>query len=100
MSWFVAACFPGLLMLSTYGLQRIESVMHDDRTAGADIVSRLEQTAREARVARDEAVPLVVPSLSDRATRIEPSLRLLVDEPGLPTRPNRLFQPTGYANPV
>jgi hypothetical protein len=94
MSWFVAACFPGLLMLSTYGLQRIESVMHDDRTAVADVVSRLEQTAREARVARDEAMPLLVPALSDFAARIEPGLRPLADEPGLPTRPNRLFQPT------
>jgi hypothetical protein len=82
MSWFVAACFPGLLMLSTYGLQRLESVMHDDRPANGEIVT------------------LSVPRLSDFTTPIEPGLRLLADEPGLPTRPNRQFQPTEYDNRV
>ena len=97
MSWFVAACFPGLLMLSTYGLQRIESGMHDAPPAVGEIVSGVEQAAWDA---GDMAVPLAVPNLSDFSARIEPGLRLLADEPGLPTRPNRLFQPTGYPNPV
>jgi hypothetical protein len=48
MSWFVAACFPGLLMLSTYGLQRIESGMHDDHPAVGEIVSEIEQDAWDA----------------------------------------------------
>jgi len=84
-------------MLSTYGLQRLESVMHDDRSATGEVVARLEQAARSA---REKTVPLSVPRLSDFTTPIEPGLRLLADEPGLPTRPNRQFQPTGYANPV
>ena len=97
MSWLVAVCFPVLLMLSTHGLQRLESVLHDDRGTAGEVVARLEQAARAARV---KAAPLSVPGLSGLTTRIEPGIRLLADEPGLPTRPNRQFQPTGYANPV
>jgi len=97
MSWFVAVCFPGLLMLSAYGLQRLESVMHDDRPATGEIVAGLEHAAHAARA---KPVPLSVSGLSEFTTRIEPGLRLLADEPGLPTRPNRQFQATGYANRV
>ena len=97
MTWFVAACFPGLLMLSAYGLQRLESVMDDDRPSAGEIVALLEQTARTA---RETAVTPVVPRVSDFTTPIEPGLRLLADEPGLPTRPNRQFRPTQYANRV
>jgi len=97
MSWLVAVCFPGFLMLSTHGLQRLESVLHDERVAPAEVVTRLEQAARAA---REKAALISVPGLSELATRIEPGIRLLADEPGLPTRPNRQFQPTGHANPV
>ncbi len=99
MSWLVAVCFPGLLMLSTFGLQRLESVMHGDRPAAAEIVAGIEQDARDAR--QRPPLPVAVPrpvGLSPRG--VEPGLRLLADEPGLPTGPNPLFQPTGYANPV
>jgi len=97
MSWLVAACFPGLLMLSTYGLQRLESVMHDDRRVAGEIVALLEQAGLTA---REKTVPLSVARLPDVTTRIEPGLRLIDDEPGLPTRPNRQFRPTRYANRV
>jgi len=97
MSWLVAVCFPGLLMLSTHGLQRLESALHDERVSTGEVVARLEQAARAA---REKAVPPSVPGLHEFTTRIEPGIRLLADEPGLPTRPNRQFQPTGYANPV
>jgi hypothetical protein len=84
-------------MLSTHGLQRLESVLHDERVAAGEVFARLEQAARAA---REKAAPRSVPGRSELTTRIEPGIRLLADEPGLPTRPNRLFQPTGYANPV
>jgi len=96
MSWLVAVCFPVLLMLSTHGLQRLESVLQDERGAG-EVIARLEQAARAA---RGKAAPLPLSGPSEVTTRIEPGIRLLADEPGLPTRPNRQFQPTGYANPV
>lgn len=97
MSWLVAVCFPGLLMLSTHGLQRLESILHGERGTPGEVVNRLEQAARAA---REKAAPLSLPGLSELTNRIEPGIRLLADEPGLPTRPNRQFQPTGYANPV
>jgi len=81
MSWLVATSFPGLLMLVTYGLQRLESII-------------------------GEAAPWEAPDAPVRTTDFGPGLRLLAEEPGLPTRlcpspePNRLFQPTGYANRV
>ena len=81
MSWLVATCFPGLLMLVTYGLQRLESII-------------------------GEAAPWEAPDAPVRTTNFGPGLRLRAEEPGLPTRlcpspePNRLFQPTGYANRV
>jgi len=84
-------------MLSTYGLQRLESVMHDDRPAAGEIVAQLEQASLAA---PEKPVPLSVARLPDFTTRIEPGLRLIDDEPGLPTRPNRQFRPTSYANRV
>jgi len=81
MSWLVATCFPGLLMLSTYGLQRLESII-------------------------DEAAPWEATNAPVCDADFGPGLGLLAEEPGLPTRlcpnpePNRQFQPTGYANRV
>ncbi len=107
MSWLVAVCFPGLLMVSAVGLQRLESVLQGDLPTATEFVARLEQLARAAReAARDCTGPLPLKSLSGSAPRIQPQHPVLVDEPGLPTRlsahasPNPHFQPTGYANPV
>ena len=75
-----------MLMLSTYGLQRLESVMNGDRPTATEVVARLEQVARAAR------------EKAHTAGRLDPLL--LIDEPGLPTRPNPKFQPSEIANPV
>lgn len=103
MSWLVATCFPGLLMLSTYGLQRLESAMNGAGPADAETVARLQRVVHSNGV---QAVPGPAPSLADSATGTAPGHRLLADEPGLPTRlcslpkANRQFQPTGFINPV
>lgn len=103
MSWMVAACFPGLLMLSTYGLQRLESVMHGVVPASGEVVARLE---RVVRAGGEQAEPVGPPSLAGTYAGTAAGLRLLAEEPGLPTRlcsnpkANRQFQPTGYVNPV
>ena len=81
MSWLLAGFIPGLLMLSTVGLQRLESVLHADRTSAAEIVTRLEQATRTA---REKVVPLT--DFSGLSPRMEPAFRLIPDEPGLPTR--------------
>lgn len=86
MSWLLAACIPTMLMLSTYGLQRLESVLHGDRPSASAAVTLLEQAA------------LSELSAVQASGRLDPLL--LIDEPGLPTRPNPKFQPSGVANPV
>ena len=91
MSWFVAVSFPVLLMLFTVGLQRLETFLYGDGAAAAQLVARLERAARTARLkamARSaEELPAPQP-----VNRLDPLL--LVDEPGLPTRPNPVFQPS------
>ena len=83
-----------MLMLSTVGLQRLESVLHTDRPSGGDRAKRPEQAV----------VPLT--GFSGLSPRMEPAFRLIPDEPGLPTRvhvPSELnpqFQPSGFVNPV
>jgi hypothetical protein len=92
MSWLVAVCFPGLLMFCTVGLQRLESVLHGDRSTAADFVARLEQ--------------LPLKNFAGHTPLTRPIRLPLIEEPGLPTRlcapvrPNPDFQPTGRTNPV
>ena len=97
MSWLLAACIPTMLMLSTYGLQRLESVMNGDRPSATQVVARLEQAARAA---RESAAHRALSELGGPhgSSRLDPLL--LIDEPGLPTRPNPKFQPSEIANPV
>lgn len=81
MSWLLAGFIPALLMLSTVGLQRLESVLHAERPSAAEIANRFEQATRAA---RERAVPLT--GVSGLSPRMEPAYRLIPDEPGLPTR--------------
>jgi hypothetical protein len=92
MSWLVAVCFPGLLMIFTVGLQRLERLVHTDRMSPAELIASLE---RAARTARQRAAARTAGKSTSRtaANRLDPLL--LVDEPGLPTRPNPVFQPSG-----
>jgi hypothetical protein len=101
MSWLVAVCFPGLLMVFTVGLQRLESMLHGDRPSAVDVVARLEGAARSARqraAQRALAEFSAAPPSPPPSRRFDPVLR--IDEPGLPTRPNPLFQPSGLGNRV
>ena len=93
MSWLLAGFIPALLMLSTVGLQRLESVLHSDRPAtGATVKTR------------ETVVPLT--GFSGLSPRMEPAYRLIPDEPGLPTRlyeameSNPQFQAPRFANRV
>lgn len=97
MSWLLAASVPGFLMLSTVGLQRLESVIHDGGPSPAQQVTRLEQAARTA---REQVATRILDEFSGGGPRRGPTLGLLADEPGLPTRPNPLFRPSELANRV
>lgn len=101
MSWLLAGFIPGLLMLSTVGLQRLESVMHTDRPSTGEAVTRLQPAPRTA---PQKVVPLT--GFSGLSPRMEPAYRLIPDEPGLPTRQygaassNPQYQSPRLANPV
>lgn len=88
-----AGFIPGLLMLSTVGLQRLESIMRTDRPV-----------ARNGHSTGENVVPLT--GFSGLSPRMEPAYRLIPDEPGLPTRrygavdSDPQFQPSRFANPV
>lgn len=100
MTCLLAVCVPGLMMLSTFGLQRLESGLDTDRTAADEAVA---EYLRQAEEARKQAPPQPVP----QAPRpVEVHHLLGAEEPGLPTRsyaharPNPQFHRTRYANPV
>jgi len=101
MSWLVAVSLPAVLMLFTVGLQRLESLVHGDRPPTGELVTRPESAAR---VERQKAPHRTLNESGPAQQASSPSHRFdpmfFIDEPGLPTRPNPLFQPTGFANPV
>ncbi len=82
-----------MLMVTTYALQRLETVIHSERPSAGEIVARIEQAALTAAPTRLALGP-------------EPVNRRLADEPGLPTRiqlgsPTKTrFQPADFANSV
>lgn len=88
------------MMLSTFGLQRLESGLHTDRSASEQAVA---EYLRQAEEARQKALPRVV-TVEPRP--VEMHQRLHPEEPGLPTRsyaharPNPQFHRTRYVNPV
>jgi hypothetical protein len=99
----LAACVPGLLMLATFGLEKLESGLVTD-TPADDLTELIEMSEARAehngRVCRraDPDFP-AMPALRSR-------LGALDDEPGLPTRryprrsANPQFQPSRHANRV
>lgn len=85
MSWLLAGFIPTLLMLSTVGLQRLESVLQADRH------KRVKRFEPAPRASREQVVPLT--GFSGLSPRMEPAFRLVPDEPGLPTRMYGVAEP-------
>ncbi len=109
MSWMIAALMPALLMVSAFAMQRLETVMHGDRPSAGQVVALLEQAAYAAREKAaqrtlNDLTGFAQPGAGEDGPAVGRSGRLdavlLADEPGLPTRPNPLFQPSEIANPV
>jgi hypothetical protein len=108
-SWLLVAFVPGLLMLATFGLDRLEAGLDDSTVSNDDVDEFLEQ-------AKAESVRKPRNSLVRRDTGLQDTLPLretrwntyaAVDsEPCLPTRvyvhhrPNPQFQPTRHADRV
>lgn len=99
MTWLLAVCVPGLLMLSTFGLQRLEETLRVDRTPAEEVTEYLERAAKTS-------VAQAPPGAEIAQRRAEAHSPRSDDEPGLPTRayaharPNPQFHRTQYANRV
>ncbi|CAN5707040.1 hypothetical protein BH09ACT8_BH09ACT8_44220 [soil metagenome] len=109
-SWLLAACVPGLLMLATFGLQRLEAGITDDAADSANpLATMLEAAAprkelpRRAATRRPDPVFPRVPPLRTTCATVSDTI---YDEPGLPTRhyvtanANPEFRATPHANRV
>jgi hypothetical protein len=106
-SWLLAVLIPVLLMVATFGLERLEAALEaeDEEDPIADLVLRAPTAVRA-----HKPVP-AAPHLAHTATGTYPKAALIDlavfgDEPRLPTRlchhdaGNTQFQPTRHANPV
>ncbi|MCV7230442.1 hypothetical protein H7J73_30985 [Mycolicibacterium komossense] len=110
MSWLLAACVPGLLMLATFGLQRLEAGITDDSVESAKQLTKL----IDAAAPRPELPQRAISRRSDHDFPVVPPLRTafrtvrgtIDGEPGLPTRrfahanANPEFRETPHANRV
>jgi hypothetical protein len=86
-SWLLLVAFtPGLLMLATFGLERLESGLNRDTVTAADVAEFLAQAepADVSTLAR-EGMPGALDCLHRRHGH-DSSFGVLADEPGLPTR--------------
>lgn len=109
-SWLLVALIPGLLMLATFGLERVEASLGRDTISADDVAEFLDQAEASdvdtlARDGMDTAMHSLQRRLNEReSTRV--GLLEHVQVPGLPTQqyfhhhPNPGFQQTRHANPV
>ena len=109
MSWLLVAFIPALLMLATFGLERLESGLSRDTVTATDVAEFLEQAEADdvntlARDGMTQALECQHRRHHDSDATIAPTAS--PDMPGLPTRlslhqrSNPQFQPTRHANRV
>jgi hypothetical protein len=110
-SWLCVGFIPGLLMLVTFGLERLESRLDRGFLMATDVVEFLEQAEPDDvnTLARDGMPEALDCFHRRRMERIEPSLEAIIEaanhadftlRPYTPTRVNPQFQPTRHADPV
>ena len=113
MSWLLVAFIPALLMLATFGLQRLEEGLCGDTVSASDVADFLQQAGSDdvhtlARDGMDSALAGMQRRLRVRDGRAEPAIvtPYRVEPAGLPTKvlthhgANPGFRPTRHANPV
>jgi hypothetical protein len=106
----LAAFIPALLMLATFGLQRLESSLNDDTVSASDVAEFLDQAEADdvdtlAREGMGRALDGMHQRLSERDWPLEapPAVRDMASLPNrlyVPHRSNPEFQPTRHANRV
>ena len=113
MSWLVVVFIPGLLMLATFGLQRLESDLENDAFSAADVAAFLDQAQADdvhtlAREGMPEALDGMHRRLSERVCEPEIAKLYITDDEwsNLPTPhyvdnvANPGFRPSPHANRV
>jgi GrpB-like predicted nucleotidyltransferase (UPF0157 family) len=109
-SWLLVAFIPGLLMLATFGLERIESGLNRDTVSATDVAEFLEQAQADdvrtlARDGMPQALDCLHRRLHDRGSA-GAAVRTSEEQSRLPTRlyvynrGNPEFRPTRHANRV
>jgi hypothetical protein len=109
-SWLFAVLIPGLLMLATFGLERLESglgLADGGPSEASTPAARAVPASHLADTPQARGVPTRSPrTLGQRGHVVFNSVAGLQGEPGLPTRVRRhepanpQFQPTPHPNPV
>jgi hypothetical protein len=106
----LAAFIPALLMLATFGLQRLESSLRDDTVSAADVAEFLNQAkADDVNTLAREGMGRALDGLHKRLGERDWPLSPLPPAREMASLPNRLlmhhranpeFQPTRHANRV
>jgi hypothetical protein len=122
-SWLLVAFIPGLLMLATFGLQRLEAGLENDTLTASDVAEFLEQAEPgDMRTLAREGMPEALDGLHRRinyqTAPLPSSAEAVTDQwpaatfisgPNQPTSPgqrhqhsraNRQFAPREHANRV
>ncbi|BBZ09182.1 hypothetical protein MDOR_33510 [Mycolicibacterium doricum] len=110
MSWLFVAFIPWLLMVATFGLERLESGLVRDTVSASDVDEFLQQADSDdvGRLVRDGMGAAIAGMHRRQQNRLEPVETLptrtaAADVPTrvyIPHRPNPQFQPVGPANRV
>jgi hypothetical protein len=109
-SWLLVALIPVLLMLATFGLERLESGLQRDTVSATDVAKFLAQAeAADVDTLARDGMSRALDGLNQRLHERESpnnGLSTSTPAPGLPTRlyvhhrSNPGFQPTRHANRV
>jgi hypothetical protein len=110
-SWLFVAFIPGLLMLATLGLERLESRLNTDTLMATEVAVFLEQAQPDdVHTLAREGMPEALDCFHRRRMeRIEPSMEAVIEATNnggsfarmrAHHRPNPQFQPTRHADPV
>ncbi|ORW04041.1 hypothetical protein AWC14_04630 [Mycobacterium kyorinense] len=88
MSWLLVAFIPGLLMLATFGLSRLEAGLVDDTLTARDVAEFFEQAeAADMNTLAREGMPEALDCLHRRRAEYA------IDEPMPPVKPSGLARP-------
>ncbi|BBX19948.1 hypothetical protein CRI77_05650 [Mycolicibacterium duvalii] len=110
MSWLLVAFIPGLLMLATFGLERVEAGLRHDTFSAADVAEFLDKAeAGDVDALARNGMDSALHGLAQRRGEVDSAtggLSTVTPASGLPTREyfhgrlNNEFQQTRHANPV